>query len=191
MRRGTGLLLALLALAGCGDEDHTQTDYTPSNDRTSTSADDSIVVPARVIPGVADTLPDPLPPRGVVGLALSPLGGSAVRGSGRAASAGTGTAIAVALSGGAGGATYEGAVRQGVCARIGPQVAALVPATADTLGNGRAASDVPVPLDSLTGGPHVVVYGRGGRPEACAAIGAASAPPPAEVAAADTAPPPP
>lgn len=182
MRPRTGLLVVLLALSGCGDEDQTQTEYTPSNDRTATSTDDSTAVPARAVPGVADTLIDPLPPRGTASVALVPLRPNAVRGNGLLASAGGGTSVSVALSGGAAGATYEGAVRQGVCARIGSAVASLVPATADSLGNGQAASDVLVPLDSLTGAPHVVVYGRGGRPEACGAVGARAAPPPPDTA---------
>ncbi|HEX2095470.1 MAG TPA: hypothetical protein VHG28_23945 [Longimicrobiaceae bacterium] len=183
MRPRTGLLLGLLALAACGDEDRTQTGYTPSNDRSSTSSDDTTTVPARVVPGRTDTLPDPPPPQDTVALALAPLGTATVRGSGQLAAAGTVTAVSVALAGGAGGATYEGAIRQGACARMGPAVASLVPATADSLGNGAAASDVPVPLDRLLGGPHVVVYGRGGRPESCGVVGRASAPPPPDTVA--------
>ena len=177
MRPRTAFLGVLLALAGCGDEDRTQTEYTPSNDRTATSTDDSIAVPGRAVPGVVDTLPDPLPPQGATAVVLTPLGGSPVRGSGQLAAVGTATAVSVRLAQGAAGATYEGAIRQGVCARVGPAVAPLVPATADSLGNGAAASDIPVPLDSLTRRPHVVVYGRGGRPETCGAVGGAPPPP--------------
>ncbi|MEW5929885.1 MAG: hypothetical protein AB1941_20725 [Gemmatimonadota bacterium] len=184
--------LALVALlAGCGDEDRTQTEYTPSNDRTSTSADDTTAVPARVVPW-PDTAPAALPPQVTLGLALAPLGGETVRGSGRVAAAGMATSISVALAQAVGGATYEGAVRQGSCARVGPTVASLVPASTDSLGAGQAASDVPVPIDSLTGSPHVVVYGRGGRPEACGPVGGAAAartpapPPPPDTTAPDT-----
>ena len=179
-------LALLFLLAGCGDEDRTQTGYTPSNDRTSTSSDDTTAVPARAV-AWPDTAPAPLPPQDTLGLALAPLGSAAVRGSGRVAAVGMGTSISVVLAQAAGGATYEGAVRQGNCGRIGPSVAALVPATADTLGAGQASSDVPVPIDSLTGSPHVVVYGRGGRPEACGPVGGAAVPtPPSDTVPADT-----
>ena len=50
-------------------------------------------------------------------------------------------------------------------------VLSLFPVSADSLGAGRAISDLPLAIDSLTGKPHVIVYGRGGRPETCAAIG--------------------
>lgn len=168
-------LALLFLLAGCGDEDRTQTGYIPSVDKTSTSTDDTTAVPARAV-AWPDTAPAALPPQDTLGLALAPLGDAAVRGSGRVAAAGMATSISVALAGAAGGATYEGAVRQGVCARIGPVVASLIPASADSLGSGQASSDVPVPVDSLTGSPHVVVYGRGGRPEACGPVGGAAAP---------------
>jgi hypothetical protein len=184
-------LALLFLLAACGDEDRTQTGYTPSNDRTSTSSDDTTAMPARAVPW-PDTAPVPPPPQDTLGLALAPLGDARVRGSGQVAAVGRATAVSVTLAQAVGGATYEGAVRQGMCARIGPAVASLVPATADTLGAGRASSDVSVPIDSLTGRPHVVVYGRGGRPEACAPIGGApartAAPPPPAAPPADTVP---
>jgi hypothetical protein len=178
------LALPFFLLAGCGDEDRTQTEYTPSNDKTSTSSDDTTAVPARAVPW-PDTLPAPLPPQDTFAVTLAPLGTARLRGSGQVAAAGTATSVAVTLAQAAGGATYEGAVRQGSCARMGAAVASLVPATADSLGGGRASSDVPVPVDSLTGAPHVLVYGRGGRPEACGAIRPGSPPPPAP-APADT-----
>ncbi|HEX2191347.1 MAG TPA: hypothetical protein VHG51_20720, partial [Longimicrobiaceae bacterium] len=110
-----------------------------------------------------------------------------LRGSGRAATAGRGASVSVALSGGAPGITYDGAVRLGVCARVGPTVAPLHPVSADSLGRGAAASDLPFPVDSLLRAPHVVVYGRGGRPEACGPVGApaardTAAPPPPDTA---------
>ncbi|MBV9773596.1 MAG: hypothetical protein JO040_06575 [Gemmatimonadetes bacterium] len=186
MKAGTGVLLALLALSACGDEDRTQTGYTASNDRTSTSGDDTTAVPAPVVPGVADTLPDPLPPQDTVVVALAPLADSRVRGSGQMGAVGASTAVSVTLSGGSPGITYEGAIRQGACTRMGSTLASLVPVSVDTLGNGRAAGDVAIPLDSLLGGPHVLVYGRSGRPESCAPIGRGAAPKPAKPAAPDT-----
>lgn len=168
MRGRTALLL--LALAACGDEDRTQTDYTPSNDRTRTSADDTAVrpAPATVPP---DTLPLESPPQDSVGIALAPLGRMTVRGTGQVAAAGKATSISVTLTEGVRGATYEGAVRRGQCNAMGATIASLFPVTADSANRrGQAASDINLPVDSLTGTPHVVVYGRGGRPEACGAI---------------------
>lgn len=197
----TALLAALLALAACGDEDRTQTDYTASIDKTSTSADDTAAVPARVAPR-PDTPAVPLPPQDTFAIALMPLGNATVRGSGQVAAAARSASISVTLANAVRGATYEGAVRQGVCARLGAGVASLFPVSADSLGAGRASSDVPVSIDSLTKSPHVVVYGRGGRPEACAPVRPSapaalppppSAPPPttATPGPRDTTPPPP
>ena len=168
MTRTAGLLLLVL-LGACGDEDRTQSEYTPSNDKTSTSADDTAHHPARVA-ATPDTAAKPDPPQDTLPLALARLGDELVQGSGQAAAVGKSTSISVALARGAGGATYEGAVRQGECRRLGSTIASLVPVSADSLGNGRASSDVPVPIDSLTRGRYVVVYGRGGRPEVCGPI---------------------
>jgi hypothetical protein len=128
---------------------------------------------------VPDTATQAPPPQGTAAIALAPLGRATVRGSGEVKAVGKATSISVALSQGIAGATYEGAVRQGACAAMGPSVASLFPVTADSLGAGRASSDVNVPIDSLTAKPHVIVYGRGGRPEVCAAIGPPSTTPPA------------
>jgi hypothetical protein len=170
-------LLFVLLAAACGDEDRTQTEFTASIDKTSTSADDTAAVPARAVP-VPDTLEQPAPPQVTVALALLPLGRATVRGSGQAKAVGKATSVAVALSQGIAGVTYEGAIRQGGCQAMGASVASLYPVSADSLGSGRVSSDVNVPIDSLTAKPHVIVYGRGGRPETCAAIGPPSTTPP-------------
>jgi hypothetical protein len=170
----TAWAAALLILAACGDEDRAQTEYTPSNDRTSTSADDSTLVPARVV-AIPDTAEKAPPAQVTLPLALARLGRGLVQGSGEVAAVGKSTSISVALARGAPGATYEGAVRQGDCAKMGSHIASLFPVSADSLGNGRASSDIPVPIDSLTKGRHVVVYGRGGRPEVCGPVSPRSA----------------
>jgi|GEM_PF-2953595 len=167
----------LLLLLACGDEDRTQTSYTASNDKTSTSADDTAARPARAVP-VPDTLPHKAPPQVAVAITLAPLGRATVRGTGQVAAVGKSTSVAVTLSQGIAGATYEGAVRQGGCAAMGPAVGSLFPVSADSLGGGRASSDLPMGIDSLTRKPHVIVYGRGGRPETCAQIGPPSTTPP-------------
>lgn len=180
MRASIGALAVLLALGACGDEDRTPAHFTPSNDRASTSAGDSALTPAPAVP-VPDTLPWKSPPQDTFAIAFSPLPRALARGTGQVAAAGKATAISVTLAQAAWGQTYEGSVRQGACDAMGASVASLVPVSADSLGAGRAASDIPVPVDSLTKKPHVVVYGRGGRGEACAPIPTAavrSTPPP-------------
>ncbi|HEX2207821.1 MAG TPA: hypothetical protein VHG93_09060 [Longimicrobium sp.] len=169
--------LLFLALSACGDEDRTQTEFTASIDRMSTSADDTTAVPARVV-SIPDTMETPAPPQVTVGIVLVPLGRATVRGSGQVQAVANSTSVAVALSQGIAGVTYEGAIRQGGCASMGPVVASLFPVSADSLGNGRAQSDVSVPIDSLTKTSHVIVYGRGGRPETCAQIGPSPTTPP-------------
>jgi hypothetical protein len=178
-------LLALLpiVLAACGDEDRTQTGYTASLDKTSTSSDDTTTVPARAAPGIEDTLPAPPHPPRAAALTLSPLVSDSGAGTGDARSVGNATAVRVALTHGASGVSYAGAIREGGCARMGSTVASLIPATADSLGRAQAASDVPIPLDSLMGTPHVVVYGAGGRPQSCGPIPGSGAAPPADTAA--------
>jgi hypothetical protein len=170
-------LTVLLLAAACGDEDRTQTEFTASIDKTSTSADDTAAIPARAVP-VPDTLEQAAPPQGTAAISLAPLGRAMVRGSGEVKAVGKASSVSVALTQGIAGATYEGAIRQGGCAAMGSSVASLLPATADSLGSGRAQSDVNVPIDSLTASPHVIVYGRGGRPETCAQIGPPSTTPP-------------
>ncbi|WP_420129404.1 hypothetical protein [Longimicrobium sp.] len=170
-------LVVLLLAAACGDEDRTQTEFTASIDKTSTSADDTAAVPARAVP-VPDTAEQPAPSQVTVALALAPLGRATVRGSGEARAVGKATSVSVALSRGIAGVTYEGAIRQGGCRAMGPNVASLYPVSADSLGSGRVSSDVHVPIDSLTAKPHVIIYGRGGRPETCAPIGPPSTTPP-------------
>lgn len=169
-------IACLVVLAACGDEDRTQTEFTASIDKTSTSADDTAAVPARIV-APPDTLPRKAPPQVTVPISLMPMGNVTVRGTGEVKAVGKGTSVDVALSQGIAGATYEGAVRQGGCAAMGPNVASLFPVSADSLGAGRATSDLPMGIDSLIGTPHVIVYGRGGRPEVCAAIGPPSTTP--------------
>lgn len=170
-------LLLAVALAACGDEDRTQTEYTASNDKSSTSADDTASQPSAIV-RFADTLPHRAPPQVTVPITLAPLGAATVRGMGQAKAVGKATSVSVTLSQGIAGVTYEGAVRQGGCAAMGPTVGSLFPVSADSLGAGRAISDLPIAIDSLTSKPHVIVYGRGGRPETCAGIGPPSTTPP-------------
>lgn len=177
MRPSTKALVLLLALGACGDEDRTPAHFTPSNDRSATSAGDSALTPAAAVPE-RDTLPIESPPQDTFALAFAPLPYAGARGTGQVAAVGKATSISVSLQQAAWGQSYEGSIRQGACDAMGPAVASLVPATADSLGRGQASSDVPVRIDSLTKKPHVVVYGRGGRGEACAPIPSAAPRPP-------------
>jgi hypothetical protein len=172
------ILAALLALAACGDEDQTPQHFTAAIEDASTSVDDTAARPAPVVPDPPDTPAVPAPPQITIPISLAPVGRATVRGSGEAKAVVKSTSISISLAQAIAGATYEGAVRQGTCGGVGSTIASLYPVTADSLGVGRAASDVSIPIDSLAKRPHVVVYGRGGRPEACAPIGAASAPVP-------------
>jgi hypothetical protein len=178
MRARVGVLLMLLAAAACGEDDRTQTDYTPSIDKNSVSADDTVATPAPAAPTADDTAALPMPPQLAFAVPLAPLGPGAVRGAGQVKSVARSTAIATSIAGAVAGATYEGAVRQGVCGRLGATIAGLIPATADSLGAGQSSSDIAVSTDSLTRRPHVIVFGRGGRPEICGPIPARGAAPP-------------
>jgi hypothetical protein len=163
-------LAALLALAGCGDENRTQVEATPSIERIATSANDTTAPPAPAaeaplpVPPVPASAPPPLP------LAFAPAGEGGVSGSGTLKATGGATEYSARLRGVPAGATFSGAVRAGSCARVGPTIAWLVPASAGPEGTGSASGDIPVPLDSLVRTPHVVVYGPGGRPATCAPV---------------------
>ena len=102
--------LLLLAVLACGDEDRTQTEYTASLDRTSTSGDDSAAAAPPAAPGAEDTVPAP-PPRPVASaFALSPAPADSLAGRGEARNAGSGSAVAVWLEHGAAGQSYAGSV---------------------------------------------------------------------------------
>jgi hypothetical protein len=171
-------LLALLLAAGCGAPDLSRVDETPADVSHARAADNTPIEPAAVVPGVSDTVPAPLPPPLSVTLALLPVDVPGLRGEARLATAGMGTAVTVALRDGHRGATYGGAIRTGSCARVGSSIASLNPVSTDSAGTGASESTISVPMDSLLGHPHVVVYGPGGRPHACGELGSGGAPPP-------------
>ena len=120
--------------------------------------------------GANDTSVLPLPPAGSNGLSLRPLGGDSSGGAARLRAQGRRTVYSVQLSRAAAGHAYAGEIRLGVCAQPGPSLTSLNPAVVDSAGRGAAAGDVAVPLDSLLSSAHVLVYGRGGRPEVCGEI---------------------
>lgn len=176
MRAWALCLGVLLPLAACGEEDRTPSHFTPSSDRRATSADDTLTRLASAVPGAIEPPRRPLPPPAAAGVALSPTDTASLRGIGRLAGAGRLTSVSVALTGGKAGTSYQGAIRQGGCARTGATVASLNPVSADSLGLGAASTHVSVPIDSVLGGRHVVVYGKGGRPETCGEIGSPPGP---------------
>lgn len=160
---------ALILLAACGEEDRTPMTYTPSNDKIALSSDD---LSPPLVP-VAAEVPDtavPHPVSATVAVALAPLGNETLAGAVRLIASGGATSVRTGLVGGKAGITYAGSIRHGECRKTGSTVASLVPVTADAAGVGRSTSDVPVPLDSLSKVPHVLVYGPGGRSETCGSI---------------------
>ncbi|HET8657181.1 MAG TPA: hypothetical protein VFL93_16765 [Longimicrobiaceae bacterium] len=174
MRGRLPCLALLLALTACGNASRTQSEYVPSNVRIATASSDTIVSLAPVVLGAPDTaVKPPSPPATAPGVevALASLGGSTLRGLAHLTAIGASTAVATHVLGGHGGATYAGAVRLGTCGAMGASVAPLNPVTADSLGTGASASRLSVPLDSLLHVPTVVVFGPGGRPQACGEIG--------------------
>jgi hypothetical protein len=83
---------------------------------------------------------------------------------------GNSTVVTVGLLSQTGGGDYEGAIYRGRCEKIGPSLTDLHPVTTDSLGKGRSASFINVPLDTLQVREHVMVFGKGGRREACGNI---------------------
>lgn len=175
MRPPLAIVLAL-SLCACGDERRTPAEYTTSLERTSTSSNDTALIPARATPpGSRDTLYTPAAT--AVRFVLAALGGSLVRGEVDLAASGERSTFHVGLVGGHPGTTYDGAVRLGSCRSPGATLTSLNPVTADSLGRGRAVTDVHIPADSVRKDPLVVTYGKGGRPEACGAIPGSTVPP--------------
>jgi hypothetical protein len=174
------LLLALLPLGACGDVRHAATDYTPSSSRLATAGNDEVPrrapVVARALAPAAPVAPVSVaePTRAEVALAPDPP--STLRGGGRVEPAGSSTLVRVDLAGGSPYTTYQGTVRRGSCSAIGSTVASLVPVTVDSIGTGRSASQVAVPIRRLLSAPHVLVFGAGGRVEACGAVAVAITP---------------
>jgi hypothetical protein len=163
------LLLAALCMSACREEHSTPDTFTQSMEQTATHAGDTATIAARVVPNPRDTLPKPSGSSSIIRLALAPITIVPLRGTIMLRGMPNATAFDVTLHASTGG-TVSGNVRLGTCQNPGPGVAALNPVTLDTLGNGRAAGDFPIPIDSLTAHPHIVVFGSGLRPESCGAI---------------------
>lgn len=175
LRSTLPLLPALVALLAC-DVDHTASDYTQSNNKVATSANDALIELAPVVeprsPATLPTTPAPLPE---LSLAMAPLAGGTLRGTARLAAFGEMTSIAATLSEGSSPTSYQGSLRMGSCDAIGTTLGSLVPITTDSTGSGAGVSYAEIPMDSLVRGSHVIVYGKSGRPESCATIGSTPA----------------
>ena len=161
----------LLATTACMQEKGTPEDYTERIERSSVSAEDTASPPARVADHIADpppVLPGSLRTAAVVlraRTAPAPHGAATLRGNG-----GT-TIVDVRLRGERNGGTYSGGLHRGSCERLGAQVAGVNPVSTDTSGNGRSATIVALPIDTLLAHSHALVFGIGGRPESCGNVG--------------------
>lgn len=176
MMRFGGVLAAVLVVAACNPENQSQYAYTPSSTRVGSMAADTPRLRI-VVPAMPDTVAEP-PSFSTALATLAAPEAPGLRGTAMLRASGTGTAVAVALSDGEPGTHYEGSIRRGTCESLGPQVATLYPASADSTGAGRAASFVDVSLDDLLGSAHAIVHGEGGRSETCGPVRGAAATPP-------------
>jgi hypothetical protein len=171
MKGAAVALLALALLAGCGDEDRTDTEATPANDRNAVATDDANPPLTEVARDRPDTIVRrPAPARLDLGLLTMPSAEETLTGTVEIAGKGRSSSVTVRLNQGTGRTSYDGAIRLGDCSQLGATVASLIPATLDSLGVGASQSDITIPMDSLVNTRMAVVYGRGGRPAACGAI---------------------
>lgn len=169
MFRVAWTISVMLITGACGREERTQTAFTPALERTSVTGDSmSLLAPAVAV--LPDTTAADTSSAAATTLRLESLGEQRLTGDVTLARAGTATRVVASLSGGTAGQTYGGMIRRGTCAAIGSRVAALVPATADSAGAATSVSDATAPLQSLRTAPHIVVFGKNNRPQACGAI---------------------
>jgi hypothetical protein len=162
------VLAGLLMCVACSEEKRTPLHFTEATEQTATSIADTATRPRSVIENPQDTLVVPAPSStGSVTITLTPATSPSLKGSATLKANGNSSIVTVALQSQAGSGTYEGVIYSGRCAQIGPQLTDLHPVTTDSLGKGRSASFINVPLDTLQVRPHVMVYGTGGRRQAC------------------------
>jgi hypothetical protein len=169
-RQGSRSLLSglmLLSVMACGGEERARTGATTARDTLTSPLNDTVAALAPVTPTTPDTAARPMPPRMTSTVPLLPAGQLQARGIAQLAALGHRTSVAASLTGAQAGVSYAGDIRGGTCRQVGSRVASLHPVTADSLGGGRASTNISVPMDSLLKVPHVVVYGQGGRPELC------------------------
>jgi hypothetical protein len=171
MKRIGLVFAAVLSLSACREEARTATDYSEATEQNSTSALDTAVRPAAIIPNPPDTFAVDTPSRNIpVNLALAPTTRPPLMGNAILKANGWSSIVTVRLQSQVGGGTHEGFVHTGTCQKLGPTVTDLHPVSTDSLGKGAAASFIDIPLDTLRAKPHALTYGRGGRPHACGNI---------------------
>ena len=165
------LIAVWLVCGACTEEERTPLTFTESTEQSATSIADTATRPRPVIPDPQDTLVVPAPSStGSLTIALARQTSPSLEGSATLKANGNSTIVTVGLHSQTGSGTYEGVIYRGRCAKIGPQLTDLHPVTTDSLGRGRSASFINVPLDTLQVREHVMVYGKGGRREACGDI---------------------
>jgi hypothetical protein len=171
MRVATFVLISGLTVTACRQEERTATEFTEATEQSSTSARDTAVRPASIVPNPQDTFVVPLPSSsGSASLTLAPLTKVQTRGSAVLKANGWSTIASVKLQFAAGGGTHEGFIHQGNCRKLGPTITDLHPVTTDSVGVGASATFVDVPLDTLRARPHALAFGKGGRPHTCGDI---------------------
>lgn len=107
-------------------------------------------------------------------IAMNPVGSSGVTGTLSLRDAGSNqTAVTLSVAGAQPG-TMQAHIHQGTCAQPGQVVAPLEPVTVAQGGGGSSLSTVPVPLQQVMNGQHIVaaheVGGSPGAPVVCAEI---------------------
>jgi hypothetical protein len=165
------LFVSAVVLTGCREEGRTATEFTEAIEQSSTSARDTAVRPASIVPNPQDTFAVPQPgSTGTASLTLMPLASLRTTGSVQLKANGWSTIAAVKLKYSAGGGTHEGFIHQGSCKQPGPTVTDLHPVSTDSVGIGASTTFIDIPLDTLRIRPHAVTFGKGGRPHSCADI---------------------
>jgi hypothetical protein len=164
-------LACALALCACREEKRSWTSFTEATEQTSTSIADTASRAAPIVPNPPDTLAGAQPSRsGTLSISLAAHSAPPLNGRAMLKANGNSTIVSVHLQSTSGAAPYEGVVRVGRCAHLGPPATDLQPVSTDSLGKGASASFINIPLDTLRAKQHAVVYGSGGRPDTCGDI---------------------
>jgi hypothetical protein len=161
----------MLALGACREEKRSWTSFTEASEQTSTSIADTASRAAPIIPNPPDTLAAAQPSSsGALSISLAPRSAPPINGRATLKANGNSTIVSVHLESTRGAGHYEGVVRMGRCAQLGPPATDLEPVSTDSLGKGASASFINIRLDTLRAKQHAVVYGSGGRPDTCGDI---------------------
>ena len=171
MKRTAWIVVMASLLSGCRQEERTALDYTEATEQSSTSAADTATRPQPIVPNPQDTFVVPQPSStGQLTVALQPMTRARLSGTAIFKANGFSTQTGVRLTFPAGAGTHEGVIHAGTCTKLGPTITDLNPVSTDSLGVGRSASFIDIPLDTLRARPHALTFGKGGRPHACGNI---------------------